>query len=389
MKKFALMCLCGLTAAAFLTGCSQSISLGEYKGVEVTVASAEVTEDEVYAEAKKIMDANPAHVEVDCPAKDGVTVNIDYVGTQDGVEFAGGTGTGQDLVLGSNSFIPGFEAGLVGAKKGDVKDLDLTFPDPYTEPALAGQPVTFKVTVNAVKEKQEAVLDDAFVQRVSDFKTVEEFMNDTRADLEKARKQQVESKKEQDVLQIVMDSSSIKLSRSDVAKRYNAEIKNYTAQAQAYGTSLAGMAQNYGTDEGGLKEMIKASVEADMKQQLVIETIAAQENLVVDEADRQAFAELNGADYETLVSYYGEEQVAQQVEKYKVMKFLADNAVEKVEAPAETTAAGETAAETTAGETAAETTAAETTAAETTAAETAAGETTAAAEAAAETTSAQ
>lgn len=374
MKKFALMCLCGLTAAAFLTGCSSksTVSLGQYKGVKVTVTSAEVSEDEVNAKVKDIMNANPAMVEVNRPAKDGDTVNIDFVGTKDGVEFAGGTGTGQDLVLGSNSFIPGFEAGLVGAKKGDVKELNLTFPANYKEPGLAGKPVIFKVTVNAVKEKQDAVLDDAFVKRVSDFKTVEEFVNDTKADLEKAKKQQVESKKEQDVLKTVVDDSKIRLSRSDVAKRYNAEVKNYTAQASAYGTNLAGMARKYGTDEGGFKEMIKSSVEADLKQQQVIDAIAAQENLVVDEADRQAFAELNGTDYKTLVSSYGEDQVAKQTLKYKVMKFLADNAVEEVETPSDATAAGETAAagtteaagETTTAEAAKE--AGETTAAETT-----------------------
>lgn len=365
MKKFALMCLCGLTAAAFLTGCSSksTVSLGQYKGVKVTVTSAEVSEDEVNAKVKDIMDANPNMVEVDRPAENGDTVNIDYVGSQDGVEFAGGTGTGQDLVLGSNSFIPGFEDGLIGAKKGDVKELDLTFPAAYKEPKLAGKPVTFKVTVNAVKEKQPAVLDDAFVQRVSDFKTVEEFVNDTRADLEKAKKQQVESKKEQDVLKTVVDDSKVKLSRSDVAKRYNAAIKSYTAEAGAYGTNLAGMARNYGTDEGGFKEMIKASVEADLKQQQVIDAIAAQENLVVDDTDRQAFAELNGTDYNTLVSSYGEDQAAQQALKYKVMKFLADNAVEEVETPSDATAAGETAAAAETAE-AGETAAAEATASE-------------------------
>ena len=123
----------------------------------------------------------------------------------------------------------------------------------------------------------------------------------------------------------------------------------------------SGMAQSYGTDEAGFKQMIMASVKQQMKTQKVIDTIAAQENLVPDDADRQAFAEMNGTDINTLVDSYGEETVAELVKNYKVMKFLADNAVEKT-AGAEEGAAGETAAaESTA---AAETTAANATAAE-------------------------
>lgn len=361
MKKFALLCICGAVAAAVLTGCSGSDKLAQYKGVEVYVASREVSEGEVYAKAKEIMDANPNYVEVDRPAKEGDIVNIDYVGTQDGVEFAGGTGDGVDLTLGSNRFIEGFESGLIGTKKGDHKVLNLTFPENYGEAALAGQAVEFSVDVNAVKEKQDAVLDDAFVQRVSPFQTVDEFMADTKADLETEKNRQIDTQKQQDVLSLVVNDSDMKLSRSEVSKRYNQELDNYTKQAKAFGTTLSGMAQSYGTDEAGFKQMIMASVKQQMKTQKVIDTIAAQENLVPDDADRQAFAEMNGTDINTLVDSYGEETVAELVKNYKVMKFLADNAVEKT-AGAEEGAEGETAAaETTA---AGETTAANATAAE-------------------------
>ncbi len=376
MKKFALLCICGAVAAAVLTGCSGSDKLAQYKGVEVYVASREVSEGEVYAKVKEIMDANPSYVEVDRPAKEGDIVNIDYVGTQDGVEFAGGSGEGVDLTLGSHRFIEGFEEGLVGTKKGDHKELNLTFPETYGEAALAGQDVVFSVDVKAVKEKQDAVLDDAFVQRVSPFQTVDEFMADTKADLEAEKAKRIDTQKQQDVLSLVVNDSDMKLGRSEVSKRYNQELDNYTKQAKAFGTTLSGMAQSYGTDEAGLKQMIMSSVKQEMKTQKVIDAIAAQENLVPDDGDRQAFAELNGMDIATMVDSYGEETVAQLVKNYKVMKFLADNAVEKTAETAE----GETAAaETTAA--AEETTAEETTAAaeETTAAETttAADETTA------------
>ena len=139
------------------------------------------------------------------------------------------------------------------------------------------------------------------------FKTVEEFEEDTRADLLKEKQRQADSQKQQQALQQVVDASTVKLNRSAVSKRYNQELDNYKAQAKAFGTTIAGIAQSYGTDEGGLKEMIMASVKADMTRQLVVDTIAGQENLVADDADRQAFAELNGTTADELVANYGEE----------------------------------------------------------------------------------
>ena len=185
MKKIALICLCTMTALSLLTGCSNStgsgnenlgsVELGEYKGVKVNMPSVIVTDAEVESRINQVLSQNPSEEELDRPAQEGDVVNIDYVGKQDGVEFAGGTDTGYDLTLGSGRFIEGFEDGLIGAKKGDKKELNLTFPETYSEETLAGKPVVFEVTVNAVKEKKDAVLDDAFVQRVSDYKTVDEY----------------------------------------------------------------------------------------------------------------------------------------------------------------------------------------------------------------------
>ena len=185
MRKLKLLCLCGLTAAVLMTGCAGStdttnVNLGsatvsEYRGVKINVAAPEVTDDEVDQKIQTNLKQNPNEVEVDRAAQDGDIVNIDYKGTKDGEAFDGGTAEGQDLTLGSGSMIDGFEDGLVGAKKGETKTLDLTFPENYREESLAGQAVVFEVTVNAVKEKQDAVLDDAFVQRTSDYQTVDEY----------------------------------------------------------------------------------------------------------------------------------------------------------------------------------------------------------------------
>ena len=244
MRKLKLLCLCGLTAAVLMTGCAGStdttnVNLGsatvsEYRGVKINVAAPEVTDDEVDQKIQTNLKQNPNEVEVDRAAQDGDIVNIDYKGTKDGEAFDGGTAEGQDLTLGSGSMIDGFEDGLVGAKKGETKTLDLTFPENYREESLAGQAVVFEVTVNAVKEKQDAVLDDAFVQRTSDYQTVDEYKEGIRADLLTQKQKTAEQEMEQDVLQNVIDNSDFKFSRNGISVRYNQMLKQYTNQAKMY-----------------------------------------------------------------------------------------------------------------------------------------------------------
>ena len=394
MKKIALICLCAMTALSLLTGCSGStesgkenlgtVELGEYKGVKVNMPSVTVTDAEVDSRISQVLSQNPAEEEVDRPAQKGDVVNIDYVGTQDGVEFAGGSATGQDLTLGSAQFIEGFEDGLIGAKKGDKKELNLTFPENYQEESLAGKPVVFEVTVNAVKEKKDGVLDDAFVQKVSDAKTVEEYKESVKADLLKQKQQSADMQVQQSVLQQAVDNSKFKLNKNTLSKRYNARMKQYEQQAKMYKTSLSHMAQANGMDVPGLQESTYDSVKEEVKKQLVINTVSEREGFVLEDADRQAFAESNGQTVEDAVSYYGQEIFDEMAMNYKVMKFMADYA-ENVAVPAkegtseaetaasETTASETTAAESSEAEAAAETTkagaAAETTVAETTAAQ--------------------
>ncbi len=387
MRKLKLFCLCGLTAAVLMTGCAGStdttnVNLGsatvsEYRGVKVNVAAPEVTDDEVDQKIQTNLSQNPNEVEVDRAAKEGDIVNIDYKGTKDGEAFDGGTAEGQDLTLGSNSMIDGFEDGLIGTKKGETKTLNLTFPEDYSEASLAGQAVQFEVTVNSVKEKQDAVLDDAFVQRTSDYQTVDEYKDSIRADLLAQKQKTAEQEMEQDVLQDVIDGSDFKFSRNGLSVRYNQMLKQYTNQAKMYGMTLSQMAQANGMDEAGFKEYIYSSVKEAAKKEIVVKDIAAKEGLdnITDE-DMEAFAQANGSTKDTLVSLYGEDTAKEQVLQDKVLRFLASNADNEAENPAKlserevTVTATETAAaeETSAAEESSEeeTTEAETTEAETT-----------------------
>ena len=361
MRKLKLFCLCGLTAAVLMTGCAGStdsnVNLGsatvsEYRGVKINVAAPEVTDDEVDQKIQTNLNQNPNEVEVDRAAAEGDIVNIDYKGTKDGEAFDGGTAEGQDLTLGSGSMIDGFEDGLIGTKKGETKTLDLTFPEDYREESLAGQAVQFEVTVNSVKEKQDAVLDDAFVQRTSDYQTVDEYKAGIRADLLAQKQKTADQEMEQDVLQDVIDNSEFKFSRNGLSVRYNQMLKQYTNQAKMYGMTLSQMAQANGMDEAGFKEYIYSSVKEAAKQEIVVKDIAAKEGLdnITDE-DTEAFAQANGMTKDTLVSLYGEDTVKEQVLQDKVLRFLASNSDNEAENPAKlserevTVTATETAAE--------------------------------------------
>lgn len=373
MKKIVSLCVCTVAAATIMSGCSAdgnanpgTVSLSEYKGIKINVEAPEVTEDEVESRIQTVLSQNPDQTEVERAAKDGDTVNIDYKGTKDGEEFDGGTAYGQDLKLGSGRMIDGFESGLVGTKKGETKTLTLTFPEDYSEESLAGQEAVFEVTVNSVKEQKDAVLDDAFVQRVSDCQTVDEYRAYIKEELMKQKQQSADQEIRMAVLQNVVENSEFKFSKSGLSARYNDALKQYKSQAKMYGMSLSQLAQANGMDEPSMKESIYASVKEEAKSEMVIDAIAAQEGLALEEEDKTLYAQAVGQGIDYLNGLYGEERVEELALDYKVTQFLAVNAINEAENPAEISqpSAEETAAETTA-ETAEETTAEET-AAETT-----------------------
>ena len=153
------------------------VELGDYKGVDVTVTKAEVTDEMVDQYIQSVLDSNKNKEEVDRAVKDGDVVDIKYVGKKDGVEFDNGSSDSYELTIGSNTFIDGFEDGVIGMKKDETKDLNLTFPEDYSNTDLAGADVVFTVTVNHVYEETDAVLDDAFVaaRNIDGVSTVAEY----------------------------------------------------------------------------------------------------------------------------------------------------------------------------------------------------------------------
>lgn len=355
MKKYVRLTLCGMAAVMLASGCSKKeetpqeettaaesaaeeeitdkgsiTKLGEYKGVEVTRMSVEVTDEELDNRIQSILNANPERIEItDRAAQNGDFVNIDYVGMKDGEAFDGGTAEGYDLELGSDTFIDGFEDGLVGAKTGDELSLNLTFPENYGNADLAGQAVVFDVTVNQIFEEKDAVLDDAFVQRMSDFTTVDEFRADTLADMEAEKNNQADQQVEADAFNTALENSEYDLNEAAVEQQYQNLLDNYNAMMSMYGMTLADYVQMFGMTEEQFQEELRVTAEKAIQEQLLVAAIAEAEGLKVDDTDRAKLAEQYNTDIQTLQDTYGEDSVDETAMVYKVVSFIKDNAVVK------------------------------------------------------------
>lgn len=185
------------------------ITLGDYKKLKAKMPKIEVSEDEVSEVVENMRAQLSEKKPVDRKAKDGDEVNIDFEGKKDDVAFEGGTAKGYDLVLGSNSFIPGFEAGIVGHKAGDTFDVPLTFPEDYQADSLAGADVVFTVTVNEVKEVVLPEIDDAFAEKVGPFKTADGMREDIRAQLLQQKEKEAENQYKDDLVGELVSVSNV------------------------------------------------------------------------------------------------------------------------------------------------------------------------------------
>lgn len=194
------------------------VELADLAGLEVTKLSAEVTEADVENMIEVLRKQQASFEEVDAAAEADNQVNIDFVGTKDGEEFAGGKADGQDLVIGSNSMIPGFEDGLIGAKKGDEKVLELSFPEDYHAEELKGAAVVFKVVVNSVSAQELPELNDEFFAKYGvDGGGVEKFREDVQGNMERELKNAAKNKVKTQVMDALLEANKVELPKSLVA----------------------------------------------------------------------------------------------------------------------------------------------------------------------------
>ena len=317
------------------------VTLGQYKGVEAEKAAVEVSDDDVEAEVNKLVERNSSLSTADRAAQDGDTVVIDFEGFDNGVAFEGGKGESYSLRLGSGQFIPGFEEQVVGMSAGDEKDLDVTFPEDYSEASLAGKPVVFKVKVLEVKETLKPEIDDEFAKDVSETAdTMDDLRKELREKLEKERSESAETAFKNAAVQAAMDNMEVTIPDQMVEAQLDDMMQQYSMSMQQSGFSLEQYAQMLGTNVAALREQSRPGAVAQIRNTLLLEKVAEVEGIEVADEELEAeyakMAEENDMEVDQVKQYVPADQLAAEKKYQKAMDLIVENAVVKAPAaPAE------------------------------------------------------
>ena len=256
------------------------VKLGKYKGIKLEKVEYNVSDEDLDAEISRLQERNSRVVEVEDRAveKDDIAV-IDFEGFKDGVAFEGGAGKDFELTIGSGQFIPGFEDQLIGANKGDDVTVNVTFPEDYHAEDLKGAAVEFKVKINAIKKKELPVLDDEFAKDVSEFDTLEELKNDTKAKLEKQNNDRAKAETEDKAIEAVAEKTEVEIPECMVSHQLDNMLRDYDARLQGQGISLQQYFQMTGMTADKFKEQFKEHAEKQVKVSLTLEAIAKAEKV--------------------------------------------------------------------------------------------------------------
>ena len=272
----------------------QQVELGEYKGLEIQEIDGEVSEKEIdqYIDTVRDKQAEVSDVtDADAQLQKGDTANIDFVGKKDGEAFAGGSAQGYDLVIGSGSFIPGFEEQMEGMKLGEVRNVELSFPEDYYVTDLAGQPVVFEVTLNAIKRKTLPELNDEFVKDVSNFETVDAYKEDIKAMLTEEKAAEIKNRYKAEAAQKVTEQSDVVAPESQVKAEAENFMNDIKFQMSQHGISLEDYVKLTNGNMEDIENECKTRAESFVKQNIVFEAIAEKEGFEI--SDEELDAEFN------------------------------------------------------------------------------------------------
>ena len=318
------------TTAELMAGIDveKGVTLGDYKGVTVEKTIQSVTDEDVQNEIDNALANYP--VEVDQAAKEGDTVNIDYVGKIDGEEFDGGSDQGADLKLGSGKFIDGFEDGLIGARKGETRTLNLTFPEDYTQD-LAGKAVEFTVTVNAVKEPLSEPTDQWVADNIEGYDNIADYKAGIRSEQEESNEQTAENQVRYAAWTQVIDNCTINEYPETLVE---VGKKLYEQQVETY-AKYAGMELDAYIESSGLtQEEYQSNMEEYGKnvaaQALVCQAICDKEGFAIGDDDYQKALQDMLTEYgcteDELIQTYGQDNVEQSIMLNRVSNLILENA---------------------------------------------------------------
>ena len=258
------------------------VILGEYKGIEVEKADASVTAEDVEAELKKVQEQNARLLNVeDRPVADGDKTVIDFEGFVDGKPFDGGKAEDYDLTMGSNSFIDTFEEQLIGRNIGEECEVNVTFPEEYHAPELAGKPATFKVTVKEIKVKELPALDDEFAGEVSEFETMDEYKKDIEAKILERKQKEAATENENRVVDKVAANASLEIPDKMVESQIDNMVQDTARRMQGQGLSMDMYMKYTGMTMDSMRDQMRPQALKRIQTRLVLEEVVKAENIQV------------------------------------------------------------------------------------------------------------
>ena len=310
------------------------VTLGEYKGVEVKKAEAVVTDEDVENELTAARKKNGRLIDVeDGTIEDGDNTIIDFTGYIDDKTFDGGAGTDYPLVIGSHSFIEGFEDQLIGKKKGETCDVNVTFPAEYHADELAGKPAKFVVTIKEVKRNELPELNDEFASEVSDFDTLDEYKADIRKKLQEKKEQDAKVENENNVIEKVVENAQMELPQPMVDTQAREMVENSARRLQSQGLNINDYMKYTGMTPEKLMEQMRPEAEKRIKTRLVLEKVVEVENVEVsdEKLDEQineiaASYKLEGAKLKEMMGEREKEQIREDLKVQAAIDLLVEQA---------------------------------------------------------------
>lgn len=261
------------------------VKLGQYKGLDVENTVMEITEEQIAAEIEIARDKQARLIDSNDAAKLGDTLTIDFSGSVDGEKFEGGTAENYDIVLGSNSFIPGFEEQLVGTKVGDEKDVNVKFPEDYHADNLKGKDSVFVCKVNAIKTKELPAVDDEFVKEISEFDTLDEYKADIERKLKEDAEKLAQTKYENDMIDKISEGSEIEIPEAMIEMEAEDMVAEFEYRLSYQGLKLDDYLSYIKMTKDDLKGQYREQAEKSVRVRLVMEQIIIAEDIKISDDD--------------------------------------------------------------------------------------------------------
>lgn len=312
------------------------VKLGKYKGLSVTKADTTVTDAEVEDAVKADLEKSSRIVDKDGAVENGDTANIDFEGFQDGVAFEGGKGENYPLVIGSGSFIPGFEEQLIGAKAGDEVDVNVTFPEEYQAENLAGKPALFKVKVNSVSTREVPTLDDEYVADSTEFENVADYKADLKKKLEEKKAADAKRSQEDEAIEALIEASEMEIPDAMVDSQVTQMINDFAMNMSQQGLTFDQYLQFTGGSMDDFKEQVRPEALRRIQSTLVLEEVAKAEKIEVSDDEVEAkfdeMAAQYGLEKDKIKEFMGDaekDSMKNEIKIDKAITFILDNAKEK------------------------------------------------------------